>query len=748
MDCGTTAALQQQGDADRSGSVESKSLAPEECTPTSPAAAAPSSSASGSATSIGLISTTALANVQAGAIKSVGGTAGGTLKNTSTSTVEQTGAADAGTGDVGEGAAQGSAPASALGATTSNLISDISTIAVTVGGSNEAPITATSENQRDVRDTGIAVAGTAPAPAGSVTPETAVTGNTNAPVTGANAVTGDQTTSSPQAAAQCAAANAAANKIEGKADKTLSVPSASGQPISINIGQQARVTNVGTSNGASAAQAPRASNGGTSGPATGSGETGPAPAAQNAAPAGGSAGADAQGLQSTNTVDNKAMVDVTIKGNNYAPINIAIKTVTTIVNNAVALVQTAAGGDPTASGSTGAGAKIANDVRLDSTAVVDVAGDNHSPIKIVLDIGAELWNKGMALVGLGGGSAEATADGLQVDNLLSLLGRASVHIDGDNYAPIDIQILLHNLIYNEGLAQAQSLAQTAPRTAQNVAGTAIDTARRLSSGAASCLSLAGSTAVANSQIANVRMPANPIVGEVLAGNTHIVDVQGLGAAQCTTGNAENGSSGDVVVGEATTVLTVVTTQTADTSAKSESDEDETPGDGDGSGGGGTPGGGHGAGNGGQPVEVVVAVTTKPVVSPGKVANKGKKVVRNEDVWEWQVEWVPLYVIYPNRPAPARAAPEAPQTETTTSMAGAYTAPTEPFVQTEPNANTGLDLVTQLGVALLALLAFVLIRILRRRLALAAARKSAIDSPELSAPELIALPSGSVEAAAE
>jgi hypothetical protein len=244
------------------------------------------------------------------------------------------------------------------------------------------------------------------------------------------------------------------------------------------------------------------------------------------------------------------------------------------------------------------------------------------------------------------------------------------------------------------------------------------------------------------------MPANPIVGEVLAGNTHIVDVQGLGAAQCTTGNAENGSSGDVVVGEATTVLTVVTTQTADTSAKSESDEDETPGDGDGSGGGGTPGGGHGAGNGGQPVEVVVAVTTKPVVSPGKVANKGKKVVRNEDVWEWQVEWVPLYVIYPNRPAPARAAPEAPQTETTTSMAGAYTAPTEPFVQTEPNANTGLDLVTQLGVALLALLAFVLIRILRRRLALAAARKSAIDSPELSAPELIALPSGSVEAAAE
>jgi hypothetical protein len=744
-DCGagTGAALRQQGDAERSGSVQANDL-DEDCKPSARSGAA-SDATTGSATSVGLLSNTAVANAQTGAIKAVGGTGGGTLENTSTSTVGATGGAIADTGDVTAGAADGNAPASALGGTTNNAIANISNITVTVGGSNEAPITARSEHEVDVRDVGLATATTASAPETSaVTPETA-------PVTGGNsgtAVTTDAAVTADAAHAEMTPASCAAHQasttIHGQADKTVSGPAASGAPIAIAIGQQATVTNDGTTSGVSGIRAAGGAPSAATSPTTPNG----AVAAADSAPSvtgGGSGGAAAAGLAANNTVENKALVDVTIGGNNYAPINVAIRTVTTIVNVAKALVETAAGGEP-ATDATGAGAHVANDVHLDSTAVVDIAGDNHSPIKIVLDIGAELWNRGMAFVGLAGDAGSTTADGLQVNNLLSLLGRASVRIEGSNYAPIDIEILLHNLIYNEGVAEALSVAQNAPGTGSAAVASALDTARRLSSGPASCLSLLANTSVVNGQVANVRMPIQGLRPEqVLAGNTHVVDVQGYGAAQCTTGDVEGGTSGDVVVGPADTILTVVSTQTADTSNKTDPSEDaEEPGTNPGDGTTTTPGAGGSTTHpgGGRPVQVVVAVTKAAVVKPGKVAAKNRKIIREEEVWEWQVQWVPLYVIYPDDPPAPKPLAEI-ETETTTSMAGAYSYSTtvEPVAPIIHSA-TGLDLLSQLQLALLGILAFLLLTILKRRMALVAARKAIQTRPEL-----VVLPGGGAGAAA-
>ncbi|HVS28061.1 MAG TPA: hypothetical protein VHE14_00800 [Solirubrobacteraceae bacterium] len=656
---------------------------------------------------------TTLTNGQVGSIAAIGGQGAATLTNTSSSQVKQTGVADAHSGDVPLGSTSNSAPASATGATTLNKIADQSVVSVTIGGKNDAPIKVSNDNQRTVTDhaeasstsgasTPVAPAAVTPAAA----PVTGVTDVTTGPaVTASSPVTGPSTAGT--APASCTG-HAAETTVTGSAEKKVTGPAAAGQPIDIALGQLATVTNQGITTGA-AAVAP-------------AGAVSPKSAA--APTTGGAAGT---GLTATNSISNTALVDVTIGGSNYAPITVAIKTISTIFNAALTIVETAAGAGAGSTGGeqSGLGARATNRVRLDGTASVDIAGDNHSPITIVLNIAADLWNSGLALLGGGtGGPAKASATGLEVDNILNLLGRVSVRIGGSNYAPIDIQLVLENIIHNQGIATARSAADAGLGAAR----AAID--HSVSSGPASCLSLLSAAGVVNGQTASVKMPVDDLRRQVLAGNSHVVDVQGQGTARCSTGNVSgsggSATSGAVTVGPSETTLTVVTTQVADTSQVSEPKPDAA-----------VPGAGNADGNGagdGQDgagathnAQVVVAVTKTAIRLPGNGAV-------NEDIYEWVVEWVPLYVIYPDeeqQPVARAVQPnDEPESETTTSMAGAYAkpgaGPTAPAT-----GRLGLDLLSQLQVALLSLLAFVLLALVKRRLKAAAARKLALQKPQLT-----------------
>jgi hypothetical protein len=480
----------------------------------------------------------------------------------------------------------------------------------------------------------------------------------------------------------------------------------SGQPIEIGIGQRAVVSNTGSTSGAPTAAGASVSGSSLSAPSSPSG------------------GATAKGLSASNNVENTGLVDVTIGGNNYAPINIAVKTITTIVNAATALVETAAGGGPggATADTTGLGTRASNNVNLDATAAVQIAGDNHNPIRIVLDIGAELWNRGMALLGRGPTtSGAASATGLEVDNILKLLGRASVKIGGSNYAPIDIDIILQNLIYNAGVAEARGGADGGA-----AAGSAGNAGTNASSGPASCLSLLATAGVVNGQAASVKLPEDAVRRQLQAANTHVVDVQGLGTARCSTGNVTTSggtaTSGDVQIGGGGTVLTVVSTQVADTSAKTGPASSSNP----------VPP----SQGGGQPVQVVVAVTTTPVTVPGKKSGSGTtQSVKEEDQWEWTVVWEPLYVIYPQEevqvedPVASGPPPDIMETETTTSMAGSFHAIPVAAAVVRPSVDT-FGLVDQMVLAFLGLLAFLLLTILKRRLHAIQVRMAALRKPQL------------------
>ena len=127
-------------------------------------------------------------------------------------------------------------------------------------------------------------------------------------------------------------------------------------------------------------------------------------------------------------------------------------------------------------------ANVQNNVDLASSASVRVNGDNYSPINMVLQLAADLVNWGIgratsgdaqvASDGTGAGTATsgpATAQGLAVVNVVRLWADANVDVEGNNYAPITIQIHFRTTIDNRGLAVA--------RTGNVLAGTGQPNAR-------------------------------------------------------------------------------------------------------------------------------------------------------------------------------------------------------------------------------------------------------------------------------
>jgi hypothetical protein len=324
----------------------------------------------------------------------------------------------------------------------------------------------------------------------------------------------------------------------------------------------------------------------------------------------------------------------------------------------------------------------------------------------------------LALLGLGGGTGapgSTSATGLEVENLLKLLGRASVRITGSNYAPIDIEILLQSLVYNDGIANAKSWGDYASDAAAGAAAAVRD----VSSGPATCTSLLNTAGVINGQTASVKLAEDAVRRQVAAGNAHVVDVQGYGTARCSTGNVTGSggkaSSGDVTVNGGATVLAVLSSQVADTSAKTTDKPSDAVT---------------------QTVDVVVAVTTKPVRQPGRSAGsrRNQTALVQDDYWEeWVVTWEPLYVIYPSDDSTQYVAAvqseEPSDSETTTSMAGSFRRSAE-AVTPKTYAVGGLDLLSQIQLALLGLLGFLLLALLKRRLQAAEARKAVVGAPEL------------------
>jgi hypothetical protein len=270
-----------------------------------------------------------------------------------------------------------------------------------------------------------------------------------------------------------------------------------------------------------------------------------------------SGASSAQGLTAQNTVNTNASVSVKVAGQNFAPIQVIVNSITQIFNwgvgSATSGDATAAGSGKPASGSGGqvaasgsaqaTGAQVQNTVDLRSSASVTVLGDNYNPINIVMNLAANLVNWGAGLAnsgdakasGSGGGgtasSGSATANGLLVLNLVSMWADASVDIEGNNYAPITINITFNTNIDNRGYAGASSGNVAAGSTAAGggsasapvPSGTTSSssnsgTTSRSRSGDALAISNSSNTAIVSSQISSAngsRAIDSTVVGTML-----------------------------------------------------------------------------------------------------------------------------------------------------------------------------------------------------------------------------------------
>lgn len=425
---------------------------------------------------------TNLANTQVAVASTGGGTNPVAAQNTSAANLTETGTATGQTGvsvarsvpttTTGAPAVAGSGTtnaasggAQATGVTAQNNVANTSIVVAQVGGANAAPVSVQANNSVVVQDAGAANAtsGTALAqPAGADT--TLALPNPVPPA--AQPASGPTT---PGLDAQ--------TSVSGDTSSTTTVRGApAGGPVDVTHTQQVAVNAVGaaqttsTAGLASPAAAPATGASGTTVTAASTGQV------------------SAHGVVAQNNVSQTATASVQIAGQNFAPIQIIIDSITRIFNlgtaNAASGAAAAtgtqlAGGSaapPTsvapASAGTSAdvsatGATVSNQVSLSSSALVHVTGDNFNPINLFLQLIVSLSNVGIGNASSGatqGGSAQtgnAVATGLQAENDVSLLARAGVQVDGSNYAPITVHVLMETDISNTGQASATSGDSTA-----------------------------------------------------------------------------------------------------------------------------------------------------------------------------------------------------------------------------------------------------------------------------------------------
>jgi len=484
---------------------------------------------SGDASSRAGVAQTTADNTQLGTGTVNGGSGALTVSNSHSSTISDSSAAASQAGlSVALGptgaatppqglTAANSGSSSATGISASNTVANTSMAAVQVDGISRAPVDVSSNADVVVKNQGASDAKSGPAWA-----------------VAAGAAGSPSGVSAP-AAAGAPSSTSSLNTTALHADNSITsstqtnVTSAGGRdnaaPISITPPPQfASADNRGTAivtSGAACGAGTCAGTGAAAGP--GVSET-----AQSA-----SGAADARGLVARNEVTTDATVAVRVRGRNYAPIKVMIDSITQIFNLGVAQStsgdSTAGGGAaaastsvaPQAAASSGSaqasGAVVENRVNLRSSANVRVRGDNYSPIDVVLNLASNLVNWGVGLAtsgdaqardgsGAANGSDSATsggasARGLQVFNVISMWADASVDVEGDNYAPIAVDVHFKSNVDNRGLAVAQSgnVAAGAVQTAAPTTGqTPASPSPVNAAGSASATSSGGSSSVANS----------------------------------------------------------------------------------------------------------------------------------------------------------------------------------------------------------------------------------------------------------
>lgn len=438
--------------------------------------------------------------------------------------------------------------AAATGLTSQNNVSNSTVASLRIDGMNEAPVSVRSSNQVTVVDTGSgsAASGDALAKGGAATlslgaagqsgaaPPTATASGTRQASAALAGATGAslQATSAAATATGLTAANVISNSLTGEWQLPAGTPPAghTGTPVSIVQEQSASVMTAGSARATSASTcAGTACGGATATPsaatatpdpaATGAPVYRPAVIQNESVTQASSGAAQADGLVAQNNASTSGVVSVRVGGNNFAPIQIVVDTITRIVNWGSALassgtagasggaasvstgsssgpdgVSVAGVGTPAASNATSAasgsveatGARVSNQVALRSTASVHVAGDNFNPLDLFIHLVASLVNRGSATAisgnayasgstgGPGTGTAasapgaasyststtatsgSARATGLNVQNSVDLSAYVSVIVDGSNYAPITLHVLFETVIDNAGAAQARS----------------------------------------------------------------------------------------------------------------------------------------------------------------------------------------------------------------------------------------------------------------------------------------------------
>jgi hypothetical protein len=414
-----------------------------------------------------------------------------------------------------------SGKSSATGVTANNDVGHTALAAVSVNGPSQAPLSVSSKSGVVIQDQGASAAQSGAAWA-------IASGATGSPSgVAAPAVQGAAPTSRAVSATGLQSQNDLSS--DRRAHVTTTGGASNTAPITIAPSQ---VASVDARAMAIAGSGPTCAGGGCSG---GNATNGGATQATSGV-------ADAQGLVAQNVVRTTGAASVHVGGQNFAPIQVIIDSITQIFNIGVA---SSSSGDATAGGartsgaalhgqtaSSGSaqatGARIQNTINLKSSAAVRVQGNNYNPINLVLNLAANLFNVGVGVAGTGdtqasgGGSGTpgaaarsgaATATGLQVMNLVTMWAVASVDIEGDNYAPIAVQIHFKTNIDNRGLAVASSgnavagpPAETQPAITQPAASGAAMTSGAASQGSGGTSSRARSgnaLAVANSVDASI-----------------------------------------------------------------------------------------------------------------------------------------------------------------------------------------------------------------------------------------------------